>query len=200
MHAALKRVVQNINVARLDLAGEGLLDRGHRGRHRAETARQGQPLRRQLPRAVEHRGRIVHVVLQHAGIGRAEDRQRHLVGDREKRILEQLEFDRIADHPGHAPLSVTSAASCLTAPTRKTRSSNAITHPSTRVPESASRACFGASESGPIDKARRLPLVSLEGNIRQGNRTGALVRIDPCWRNTVGLLHNNAHPSAFLFT
>ena len=63
-------------------------------------AGQCQPLRRQLPRAVEHRGRIIHIVLQHAGIGRAKDCQRHLVGDGKERILEQLEFDGVAEHRG----------------------------------------------------------------------------------------------------
>jgi hypothetical protein len=38
MHAALKRVVQDEHVARLDLAGEGLSDCRHRRRHRAEMA------------------------------------------------------------------------------------------------------------------------------------------------------------------
>jgi hypothetical protein len=38
MHAALKRVVQDEHVARLDLAGEGLSDCRHRHRHRAEMA------------------------------------------------------------------------------------------------------------------------------------------------------------------
>src|SRR5215472_11788778 len=38
MHAALKRVVQDEHVARLDLTGEGLPDCGHRRRHRAEMA------------------------------------------------------------------------------------------------------------------------------------------------------------------
>jgi hypothetical protein len=38
MHAALKRVVQDEHVARLDLAGDGLSDCRHRRRHRAEMA------------------------------------------------------------------------------------------------------------------------------------------------------------------
>src|SRR5262249_10613406 len=42
------------------------------------------------------------VVLEHAGVGRAEDRQGHLVGDRQKRVLEQLEPDGVA-RPAHRP-------------------------------------------------------------------------------------------------
>jgi len=103
MHPTLKRVVQDEHVAGFDPAGEGLFDRRHRRRHRAEVTGQGQPLRHQFPRTVEHRGRVIHVVLQHTRIGRPEDRQRHLVGDRENRILEQLKFNGIADHRGHPP-------------------------------------------------------------------------------------------------
>src|SRR5439155_13320283 len=69
----------------------------------AEMAGQGQPLRDERAVAVEQRRRIIHVVLQHARIGRAEDGQRHLVGDPEQRVLEQFELDRIADHVGTLP-------------------------------------------------------------------------------------------------
>ena len=62
-----------------------------RGRHRAEMARQGQALRDELAVGIGEARRVVHVVLEHARIGRAEDRQRHLVGDRENGVLEQLE-------------------------------------------------------------------------------------------------------------
>ena len=58
-------------------------------------ARQRQALGDELAVGVAERGRVVHVVLEHARIGRAEDGQRHLVGDREDRVPEQLEDDRI---------------------------------------------------------------------------------------------------------
>jgi hypothetical protein len=134
MHAALKRVVQYEHVARLDFAVEGLPDRRHRRRHRAEMAWQSQPLCHQFARPVEHRGRVVHIVLQHARIGRPKDRQRHLVGDREQRILEQLEFDRVADHRGHSPSPGHIGGPCRAAPARKPYWATAITHLSTWVP------------------------------------------------------------------
>ena len=64
------------------------------------TLRQLKAHRKELidPKIIEHRGRIIHVVLEHARIGRAEHGQRHFVGDAKKRVLEQFEFDRVADH------------------------------------------------------------------------------------------------------
>ena len=60
--------------------------------------RQREPLRDEPTLGIGEPGRVIRVVLEHARIGRAEHGQRHLVGDPEQRILEQLEFDRIADH------------------------------------------------------------------------------------------------------
>ena len=107
VHAAVERVVHDEHVARRHVVAEVAHDRFHRGRHRAEMARQGQALRDELAVGVGEAGRVVHVVLEHARIGRAEDGQRHLVGDREDRVLEQLEGDRIVTlrHFLHSPLT-----------------------------------------------------------------------------------------------
>src|SRR5712691_10694756 len=95
MHAAVERVAHDEHVARQDVVSVVAHDRGHRRGHRAEVAGQRESLRHQLAFGIREPGRVVHVVLQHAGIGGAEDRERHLVRDREDGVLEQLEFDRI---------------------------------------------------------------------------------------------------------
>jgi hypothetical protein len=95
MHAAVERVVHDEDVARRHVVLEVAHDGFHGRRHRAEMAGQGEPLRRELAIGIGEARRIIHVVLEHARVGGAEDRQRHLVGDREDRILEQLQLDRI---------------------------------------------------------------------------------------------------------
>src|SRR5258708_21280550 len=60
-------------------------------------SRQCQALRGELAVGVGKPGRVVHVVLEHARIGGAEHGQRHLVGDRKNRVLEQLERNRIVN-------------------------------------------------------------------------------------------------------
>src|SRR5258708_1531059 len=62
-----------------------------------KLAAQGQALRGELAIGVGEPGRVVHVVLEHARISRAEHRQRHLVGDGKNRVLEQLERNRIVN-------------------------------------------------------------------------------------------------------
>ena len=76
-------------------------DRGHGRRHRAQMPRQRQALRGELAVGVGKARRVVHVVLQHARVGGPEDRERHLVGDREDGVLEELEGDRVG-FGGHA--------------------------------------------------------------------------------------------------
>ena len=95
VHAAVERVVHDEHVALRHVVAEVAHDRGERGRHRAEMPGQCQALRDKPPLGVGEAGRIIHVVLEHARIGRAEDRQRHVVGHREQRVLEELEGDRI---------------------------------------------------------------------------------------------------------
>ena len=95
VHAAVERVVHDEDVAWAHVPAEVAHDRLHGGRHRAKVPRQRQALSGQPAVAVGEGGRVVHVVLQHGRIGRAEHRQRHLVGDREDGVLEQLERNRI---------------------------------------------------------------------------------------------------------
>jgi hypothetical protein len=95
VHAAVERIVHDEDVARRHVVAVVLHDRLHRGGHRAQVPRQRKPLRHQVAFGVGEPGRIVHIVLEHARIGRAKHGERHLVRDRENGVLEQLEFDRI---------------------------------------------------------------------------------------------------------
>ena len=78
-------IVHDEDVARRHVVAEVAHDRFHGGRHRAEMPRQRQALRRQLAVGVGEAGRVVHVVLEHARVGGAEDGERHLVMAIEKR-------------------------------------------------------------------------------------------------------------------
>src|SRR5258708_13679730 len=53
------------------------------------------PLRDEPALGVGEPRRVVHVVLQHAGVSRAEHGERHLVGDREDGVVEELEGYRV---------------------------------------------------------------------------------------------------------
>src|SRR5262249_31088514 len=86
--------MMNTSPGAMSLPKWGLIE-AKAGRHRAEMPGQGQALRHQLAVRVGKGGGIIHVVLEHARVGGAENRQRHLVGDREDRVLEQLEGDRV---------------------------------------------------------------------------------------------------------
>ena len=101
MHAAVEGIVHDEDVARRDVVAKSAHDGGHGRRHRAQMPRQRQPLRRQLAVGVGKARRVVHVVLQHARVGGPEDGERHLVGDREDGVLEELEGDRVR-FGGHA--------------------------------------------------------------------------------------------------
>ena len=103
VHAALEGVVHDEDVARPDVLPELRDHRSERGRDRAEMARQRQALRHELAVRVAERRRVVHVVLEHARVGRAEHGERHLVGDREDRVAEQLEGDRVVARGHGAP-------------------------------------------------------------------------------------------------
>ena len=101
VHAAVEGIVHDEDVARRHVVAEVAHDRFHGGRHRAQVPRQRQALRGEPAVAVGEAGRVVHVVLQHRRVGGPEDGQRHLVGDREDGVLEQLERDRVG-FGGHA--------------------------------------------------------------------------------------------------
>ena len=95
VHAAVERVVHDEDVARRHVVAVVAHDRFHRRGHRTEVPGEREALCHELALGVGEAGRVVHVVLQHARVGRAEDRERHLVGDREHGVLEELEGDRI---------------------------------------------------------------------------------------------------------
>ena len=101
VHAAVEGIVHDEDVARIDVVARSarMID-VERGRDRAQVPGQGQPLRHQPAVGVGEGGGEIHVVPQHAGIGGAADGQRHLVGDGEHGVLEQLEGDGIGDAAG----------------------------------------------------------------------------------------------------
>ena len=111
VHAAVERIVHDEDVAGDHVVLEMAHDRFHRGRHRTQVSRQGQPLRRELAVGIGKAGRVVHVVLEHARIGRPEHGERHLVGDREDGVLEQFQRNRIV-FLGHGSISRSAKRGC----------------------------------------------------------------------------------------
>ena len=109
MHTAFERVVQHEHVTRPDVARKARQHRCQRGRYGPEVTGQGQTLRHQPAVPIRHRRREIHVVPEHARISRAHNGQRHLVGDRQDRVLEQLELDRIG-HPTPPPHAISRRA------------------------------------------------------------------------------------------
>ena len=97
VHAAGKGVVEGIDVARRHPIAEAFHDFIERRGNRAQMAGDGQSLGHQPAVGRGKRGGVVHVGLEHTGIGRAKDGQGHLVGDGEDRVLEQLERDGVVD-------------------------------------------------------------------------------------------------------
>jgi hypothetical protein len=102
VHPALEGVVEDEDVALRHRLAVAAHDGGQRFRDAAEVARQGQPLGDQPALGVAEGRGVIHVVLQHRRIGGAMDGQRHVIGDREERVLEQLELDRVVASPLHA--------------------------------------------------------------------------------------------------
>src|SRR5262249_31756836 len=101
VHPALERVVQTI-----DIAGPyAIAEASERGPQRigegAEMPGHREPLGHRATLAVAERNRVVHAVLQNARIRGAIDRQGYFVGDREERVLEELESDRVTVRRAH---------------------------------------------------------------------------------------------------
>ena len=94
----------------------------HSVRERAELHRQCQPLGDELPAPVTERGGIVHGVTYDRRIGAAHHDQRHLVGSRRERILDDLEGDRIEARVAHSASSG-SSISMLPSVSRRARAS-----------------------------------------------------------------------------
>ncbi len=103
VHAAVERIVHDEDIARRHVVAVVAHDRRHRGRDRAKVPRKGQALRDKLAVGIREAGGVIHVVLEHARIRRAENGQRHFVRDREQCVLEQLKQDRIVGlgHQSH---------------------------------------------------------------------------------------------------
>ena len=97
VHAAGKGVVEGVDVARPHPIAEAIHDFLERGGNRAQVAGDGQSLGHQPAVGGGKCGGVVHVGLEHAGVGGAKDGQGHLVGDGEDRALEQLERDGVVD-------------------------------------------------------------------------------------------------------
>ena len=103
VHAAVEGIVQRVDVARPDRVAETGQHRRERGRHGAEMGGKREALGDHPTPLVEEAGRVVEVVAQHGGVGRAVDRERHLVGHGHERVSEQLELERV-DGGGHREL------------------------------------------------------------------------------------------------
>src|SRR5262245_42137956 len=95
MHAAGERVVQDEDVAWVHVVAVLREDGHHRIGNRAKVERDRQALRDHLAVGVTQRGRKIHDVLDHPGVSRPHDDQRHLVDDRAEGVLDQLEGDRV---------------------------------------------------------------------------------------------------------
>ena len=67
-----------------------------RERHGAQVKRQARSLRDQLAVGEEQRGREVERFLHHERARRAVDGQRHFVGERHQRVLDELERKGVA--------------------------------------------------------------------------------------------------------
>ena len=80
VHAAVERVVEDEDVARLDRVAVLREQRGHRVRHRAQVQRDGHALGDHLALGVAQRRGVVEAVAHDGRVGRAVQRQRHLVG------------------------------------------------------------------------------------------------------------------------
>src|SRR5262245_34619598 len=129
VHAAFEGIVQAIDIARLHpiaIAGDRGGERVGEGR---QVSGQREALRDRATFAVAEGGRVIHVVAQHAGVRRAQDRQSHLVGDRQQRVAEQLERDRISHglHQITAP-SGASSMTMLPCPSSVARAPGGTTH------------------------------------------------------------------------
>src|SRR5262245_421875 len=129
-------------------------------------AGEGQTLSHRAALAVAEGRRVVHVVLEHARVRRSQDGEGHLVGDRQERVLEQLEGDGVVRFGGHAclprcasaPRSMTmlpqaSRAARASGGTRQVASYSSTMQGPWRPPASAPRSMTGVStQPGPGPK------------------------------------------------
>ena len=95
VHAAVEGVVHDEDVAGADAIAVVPEQRLHRGRDRAEVERDAHGLGDRLAARVAERGREVHAVADDGRVGGADDRRRHLVGDRLQRVRHDLQRHRV---------------------------------------------------------------------------------------------------------
>ena len=95
MHAPVEGVVHDEDVARLDAVAVVPEQRLHGGRDRAEVERNAHRLGHGLAPRVTEGGREVHAVADDGRMGGADDRRRHLVGDRLERVGDDLQRHRV---------------------------------------------------------------------------------------------------------
>ena len=99
------RVVIEEDIARLRSRRVVGHQDAHPVRERTELHRQRQALRDELPAPVAECGGIIHGVAHYRRIGAAHHDQRHLVGGRRERVLDDLEGDRIEARVAHSASS-----------------------------------------------------------------------------------------------
>ena len=93
--AAVERVVHHEHIAGVHAVAPCREQRLHRVRHRAEVERNRDRLRDRLAVGVAERRGEVHAVAHDGRVCGAEDRRRHLVGDRRERVADDL----LGDYP-----------------------------------------------------------------------------------------------------
>ena len=89
------RIVEDVDVAGRHAALEVAHEAGHGVVEGAQMHGRGEPLRQRLAAVVEDGGGEIHGVADDAGIGRAHEVERHVVGDGVEAALQNLEQEGI---------------------------------------------------------------------------------------------------------
>ena len=114
-------IVEDVDVARRHAAVEVAHEAGHGVVEGAQMHGRGQPLRQRLAAVVEDGRGEVHGVADDAGIGRAHEVERHVVGDGVEAALEDLEQEGIDVAAHGAAQCVTTARSIRMLPSASRR-------------------------------------------------------------------------------
>src|SRR5215472_6991499 len=95
MCSALERIVEDEDIAGVDLAVKPREYVFHRRWQRAIVERERESLSHELPTGVANPGGEIPCVTRDRGIRRVRDRERHLVHKRTQGVADKLEFDRV---------------------------------------------------------------------------------------------------------
>ena len=121
MRSAAKRIVQDGDIARLEI--EGIHRMPHRQRHGAEVHWHVIAHRHRFAGCIINRARIIAPLFDIGGIGSLAQHRSHLFGDGNQQMAKQLQLDRIGLHCLQAPtLTRKLATFCQRAPSDFSRS------------------------------------------------------------------------------